>query len=69
MNAAKIDERPKAPGPKAMEQQPMPEREPEAGPEPEPDPEPENDTRNPLWVVAMGMAVLFGVFAFVVAMT
>ena len=67
MNAAKIDERPKAPGPKAMEQQPMPER--QAGPEPEPDPEPENDTRNPLWVVAMGMAVLFGVFAFVVAMT
>jgi hypothetical protein len=57
MNAAKIDPEPRA----------MPER--EAGPEPEPDPEPENDTRNPLWVVAMGMAVLFGVFAFVVAMT
>jgi hypothetical protein len=66
MNAAKIDERPKAPDPKALEQQPMPDRE---RPEPEPDPEPENDTRNPLWIVAIGMIVLFGVFAVVVAMT
>jgi hypothetical protein len=65
MKAAKIDEEPKAPDPKALEQQPMP----MSGPEPEPDPEPENDTTNPLWIVAIGMAVLFGVFAVVVAMT
>ena len=28
----------------------------------------ENDTRNPLWVVAIGMACLFGVFALGIAL-
>ena len=66
MNAAKIDREPEAPYARALEQQPEPEPAPETAPEPEPEP---NDTRNPLWIVAIGMAVLFGVFAFVVAMT
>jgi hypothetical protein len=28
----------------------------------------ENDTHNPLWVVAIGMACIFGVFALLIAM-